>query len=332
MTDDFEDPGKTTVKRDNYGRYLLPECVIGPARKKELPFTRATTFAKSISDTFTLSQWSQRMVAKGIATRQDLRMAAATLDVTADRDQFNGICEDAKEAAAGKVAARLGSAIHAFTEQADRGEVVDAQEFTGHVDAYTATLSSFSIKVIPTMIERIVVCKQYSIAGKFDRIVMWGGRPVVLDLKTGKDLQYGWNEIAIQLWIYANADGVWDPVRWQWEAMPDGLRTDTALVLHLPAGRDADANVYEVDLEPAGKAVALCAAVREWRKYRHLATLLAPPAPGAPSQDWGERIRSAASKGDLLAIWGEMTPTERYQCKPAFVARSRVVAETEMAR
>jgi len=308
---------------------MLPECVLGPARKKEVPYTRATTFAKSISDTYILSQWSQRMVAKGIATRQDLRMAAATLDVTTDRDQLNGVCEDAKEAATAKVAARLGSAIHAFTEQADRVGQVDAQEFQPHVNAYTEALTAFNLEVIPTMIERIVVCNKYSIAGTFDRIVMWDGRPTVFDLKTGKDLQYGWQEIAIQLWIYANADGVWNPDRWLWEPMPDGLRTDKALVLHLPAGREPDAQVYEVALEPAAKAAALCAAVREWRKYRALATLLEPPAPGEPSHDWGARIRAASSKGELLALWGEMSPTERYQLKPAFQARTMAVTELE---
>jgi hypothetical protein len=59
-------------KPDRYGRYKLVDPATGEVR----PYTRATTFAKSISDTFTLSLWSQRMVAKGLAMRPDLVGAA----------------------------------------------------------------------------------------------------------------------------------------------------------------------------------------------------------------------------------------------------------------
>jgi hypothetical protein len=179
------------VRRDGYGRYMLPECTVGKARKQEVPFTRATTFAKSISDTYALSMWQQRMTAIGIAKRQDLRLAAATLHPTKDKDALNGVVEQAKEAAAAKSAARIGSAVHAFTEAADRGEELDAQEYAGHVDAYTERLTEFGLTIVPDMIERIVVWNKFSIAGTFDRVAYWQGRPIVLDLKTGRDLQSG---------------------------------------------------------------------------------------------------------------------------------------------
>lgn len=311
------------VKRDRFGRYLLPECNLGPAPRKEVPFTRATTFAKSISDTYTLSAWSQRMTAKGIAIRQDLRMAAATLDVKADKDALNDICEQAKEAANAKSAARLGSAMHAFTERLDRvglnpkGMTLDtqeaafaaAQEYEPNLRKYASTLRQYGIEVIPGMIERIVVWKRYSIAGTFDRLVKWNGRWVVLDLKTGRDLSYGWNEIAIQLAVYAHADGVWNPEAWRWEPMPDMDRT-TALVVHLPVvdqdQADPPCTVYQVDLQPALAACQLCYDVREWRRFRDLAVPLALPAPGQPSDDWSARLLACASEGELRRLWAEL--------------------------
>ena len=78
-----EDPVK--VERDGWGRYKLPH----PASGRKQAWTRATTFAKSISDTFALSQWSQRMALKGAALRPDLVSLAHSLDVKADREQLN---------------------------------------------------------------------------------------------------------------------------------------------------------------------------------------------------------------------------------------------------
>lgn len=305
------------VRRDRFGRYLLPPCTVGPASEKEVPFTRATTFAKSISDTYTLSAWSQRMTAKGIAIRQDLRMAAATMDVKADKDALNQICEQAKEAANAKSAARLGSAMHAFTERLDGGAPDDredafaaAQEYEPNLRKYESTLREFGITIMPRMIERIGVWKRYGIGGTFDRLGYWNGQPVVIDLKTGRDLTYGWNEIAIQLCVYAHFDGVWNPGTWTWEPMPAVSRT-TALVVHLPVvdqdQADPPCTVYEVDLQPALAACQLCYDVREWRRFRDLAVPLALPAPGQPSNDWSARLLACASEGELRRLWSDIT-------------------------
>lgn len=327
------------VKRDRFGRYLLPECTVGPAPKKEVPFTRATTFAKSISDTFTLSAWSQRMVAKGISIRQDLRLAAATMDVKADKDALNAVCEQAKEAANAKSAARLGSAVHAFTEKVDATEpdshdretaFRQAQEYEPNVRKYSATLAEFGITILPDMIERIVVWKRFSIAGTFDRLGLWQGQPIVLDLKTGRDLTYGWNEIAIQLCVYAHADGVWNPDLWRWEPMPDVSRTK-ALVVHLPVvDQDLDdppCTIYEVDLEPALAACQLCYDVREWRRMRDLAIPLAPPAPGTVSTDWAQRLMACASEGEMTRLWRDVAAPKSDLVRDAFQRRARELRE-----
>jgi hypothetical protein len=99
---------------------------------------------------------------------------------------------------------------------------------------------------------------------------MWRGRPVIGDLKTGRSLEYGWNEISIQLALYANADGIFDFTTGEYEPMPEGLDRSVGIVVHLPVGQ-AKATVYQVNLEQGYKAAVLAAAVRDWRKVRDLA-------------------------------------------------------------
>lgn len=254
-------------KPDGYGRYKLPH----PETGKPTAYTRATTFAKSISDTYTLSMWSQRMAAKGLTMRPDLYAAVAATDLD-DRNKLNKLVEDAKTTAGAKSGANLGTALHAFTEQLDRGEKVTAPApWDADVEAYRVALQRSDIKVIPGMIERIVLNGKFAIAGTFDRVVMWKGRPTIFDLKTGKDLEYGWNEISIQLALYANSEHVFDKETKKFETMPSDVDREIGLVCHLPVGK-ATATIYEVDLQAGYDAAYLCAEVRSWRKRRHLAT------------------------------------------------------------
>jgi hypothetical protein len=272
------------VRRDGYGRYLLPDP-FGRDARQELPWTRVTTFAKSISDTYTLSQWSQRMVAKGLGLRPDLFALAAATPVE-DKKTLDRVCEDAKEAAHARARAHLGTALHAFTEAVDRGETPEVPEpWDADVRAYSALVAECGFQF--PWIERIVCNPELGVAGTFDRIgrltrdvtivvgdrtvVLKAGTYVIVDLKTGRDLSYGWNEIAVQLYVYATSAGIWDPEAWAYEDMPDGLRMDVALVIHLPVG-EAKATLWAVDLEPARKAAQLCKDVREWRKTRNLAS------------------------------------------------------------
>lgn len=157
---------------DRYGRYKLTH----PATGKPVKWTRATTYAKSIADTYNLSMWSQRMTLKGAALRPDIVAAVATLDVKADRDRVNGLVEDAKKAAGVKVAANLGTALHAFTEDRDKvlvGQPVKAREIPEKllpsVDAYEALLREFGLVPVPGLIEFTTAVLQYEIAGTSDR-------------------------------------------------------------------------------------------------------------------------------------------------------------------
>jgi len=187
--------------------------------------------------------------------------------------------------------------------------------------AYQQAVVEAGLTYDPAHIERIVVVKQFEVAGTFDRLTCLSkplvmerpgrdplhlpvGTWLVADLKTGKDLQYGWNEIAIQLALYAHADGIWNGSAQAWEQMPPVDRR-TALVIHLPVGQ-AKATLYAVDIEAGWEAAAMCEQVRAWRKRRALAGAVAlggpSPAPVA-EPTYRDLISAARSKADLSAVW-----------------------------
>lgn len=378
MNDQFgsaTERGDDDVPRDRWGRYLLPH----PETGKKQAWTRSTTFAKSISDTFALSQWSQRMVAKGLTARRDLLAMATTLDVKADKDKLNQICEDAKAAAGNKVAANLGTALHSFSEAVDRGDMAVDDVPEPHRDdiaAYAAAMANAGVTVVPDMIEMQTVLPAFDVGGTFDRILSMANlkawfldklqalmpdRPVlesdevIGDVKSGQDLQYGWNEIAIQLLIYAlgaRNSGVWDKRRKVW-LPPRPVRVDFAIVMHVPVDQKT-ATLYVLDLTAAMEALDLCRAVRRWRKLRVLAT----PLEMAAVQDevavhdvavreghvhlptdnvgvevtglsWLERFQMAGSRGELSALFTAAVDAGVWSdaLKDAGVARLAVLEE-----
>jgi hypothetical protein len=317
------------IKRDHLGRYLLPAWP-RPDKVKLKPdgsepligWTRATTFAKSISDTFALSMWSARMAVKGLTLRPDLYALAAATPLH-DKDTLNKIVDDAKEAASARVAANMGTAMHAFTEAHDRGDtaVLDTMPPTMAPDlrAYTQLLHDHAISVEPEHIERVVIVPTYNVAGTFDRICHHNGEWKIMDLKTGRDLTYGWNEIAIQLALYANASMIWGLHAQQYIPMPL-VSTTEALVVHLPVGA-AQATLWTVDIAQGWQATEMCDAVRKWRKTRKIAEQIGiaettdratPPAVQVRPPTYAERLAKASTTAELSVVWREATAAGRW--------------------
>lgn len=274
------DLGQPAPKRDHYGRYLLPDPG-QPGATSELPWTRVTTFAKSISDNYGLGEWSERMVAKGVAIRPDLALKAAAAG-TDDTGTLREVAEKAKEAAGASSGSNLGTALHSFTERADRGETVKIPApYDQDVAAYQRALAAGGIRIVPELIERIVVVKRFHSAGTLDRAVRWDALDdpdelAIGDLKTAKGLDKpdakGWLEIAVQEAMYANADAVWDGITETYEPMPKISRT-RGLVFHLRPG-SGECALWEVNLEAGWEAAELCEQVRAARKRKSLAKLI----------------------------------------------------------
>ena len=64
--------------RDRYGRYLI----------EGVPHTRTTTITKTLTDAQALTNWKLRMVAKGLAQRDDLLSLASTTSLARHKEQY----------------------------------------------------------------------------------------------------------------------------------------------------------------------------------------------------------------------------------------------------
>jgi hypothetical protein len=290
---------------DHLKRYLLPDPVTGG---KDVPWTRVSTYAKSISDMYGLTQWEKRMVAKGIGLRSDLYALACATPIE-DRKQLDDLASQAKAAAEASRGANLGTALHSFTESLDRGlEPVVPAEWRADVDAYRAQMSRHNLQAVPEYIERVVVIPELNLAGKYDRLLRSaiGNYDLGLfvgDVKTTQRIEFSWMEIAVQLACYAHANHIWDPVTESYTPMP-AVDLKRAVVMHVPAGGGV-CDLYDIDIAKGWEVAQLCAQVRAARSFKSYAQPLAEQRSPEPVNGYADRLRTAASVGELSAIWKE---------------------------
>lgn len=330
----FADPPKqvpdveTKIKRDRYGRYIIPD----PETGKERSWTRATTHAKTISDTFRLHKWQERMVAKGLVMRPDL---FARVSVTDDRGELDDICEEAKTAAGSKIGANMGTALHGFTERLDRGEELRSlpASLKTAVDSYALALQTHNMYALREYIESVIICPDLGVAGRLDRIMTntgpvgrWeeSGARFIGDVKTAANIGYSWLEVSIQLAIYAHASLIWDPVNEKFLPFPEVDQFE-AVVMHMPVPSEGNAgytDLYRVDIAQGWQYALLAAEIRKARADKSLAQRIGEPITKRPvpvnstptGVDWRARIDEATCRADLSAIWreadsrGEWTP------------------------
>lgn len=337
MSDPFDAAGTEEVKFDRYGRYMLPHPTKGGGL---VPWTRVTTFARAAADDHLLQMWKQRMVVKGLAMRKDLYALAVSTPLE-ERATLNKVAKDAMEAAGASARANLGTALHGLTEVADQDpdEALAAapDELVPDIKAYLGLVRDAGLEFVAT--EQRVVNLTFGIAGTFDRLVRRQGEKgtFILDLKTGRSLDFGGLEFATQFACYATADYIWDgpPYPGTYRSMPADIRTDIAYLLHLPVG-EACPTLHEVQLDPGYEAAQVCAQVRRVRRYRYKDLVNeVPVAPRTDNTDhevidgevvqreidmspfeefWADKIRHAESRNDLSRIWraararGQWTP------------------------
>jgi hypothetical protein len=275
------------VARDRWGRPLIkPENGSG----KAVPYTRCTTYVGCLEDTFNLSKWQQRMVAIGLAARPDLLLAVSAH--SDDKRRLDGICEEAREAAAASSAATTGTALHRLAERLDRGEDLPVPEAArADLDAYRAATAGIDW----LHIETLTVHDGLQVAGTPDRVgVLGGSRAQVYDLKTG-GIEYGIGKIAMQLALYARSR-LYD--------VNTGARTDLdvdldrAVIIHLPAG-EGRCDLVEVDIAAGWEAVQLATQVRAWRARKDLARPVAATGLDLLTVE----ISKADSADALAALW-----------------------------
>lgn len=309
-------------KPDRWKRYRLPD----PETGAPTGYTRSTTFAKAMSDTYSLNVWGNRMVVEGLAKSDDIYAAACALDFE-DKDAVNAIAEKAKEFAGAKVGANLGTALHAYSEAVDRGEKINMPpKLRAKIAAWTTLLKRYNMEVVE--IERRVLHTRLDgigVAGTLDRVVRFTkdtvvtmkqgkkevkhtfkkGDMAILDLKTGKDLSYGWMEIAVQLVVYADANWMFvqpngPGTEWSYRLMYPEIDKNIALVVHIPAQSDgAHAVLYAVDLKFGREVAELAGLVRAARKRKNVAIAL-------------DMVEELAPAGEVIVV-----PSERAEAGQA---------------
>lgn len=258
-------------KRDQNGRYVIPD----PETGKERSWTRVSTIADTVEETYNLNGWKMRMAAVGLARRPDLlaRVAAVPDPTSYDgKRTLNALIEDAKEYAGSTTRSNLGTALHSFCESLDTGREVPhiPAPFDKDVAAYQAKLKEYRVEVSPNFVERICVIPELGAAGTLDRLVKVNGRIHIGDLKTGDDLSYAAGKISIQLACYSRARWIYDledETFCEWEDVDQ----DQALVIHLPAGQ-ARCELLWADLQAGWEAVQHCMWTRNWRGRKDLLT------------------------------------------------------------
>lgn len=251
-------------ERDRWGRYLLPHPETGELRA----WTRATTLANTLKDTYGLEKWGKRMLIIGLASRPDLMDLAYASDPD-DKQQLDTLAEDALKAAKTEIRANQGTALHKFTQRYDQGEVTRAPaKWENDLAAYIAIKEQYGILTHPRMCERMTVVPELEAAGTMDKVVKHNGVIKILDLKTGSTVEFSGLEIAMQLSIYAHGRGLWNMTESRWDDMPDVSLTE-GLVIHLPAG-EGTATLYSVDLAQGWEIAKTAYTVRNWRKSEEL--------------------------------------------------------------
>lgn len=260
--------------RNGRGQYLMAD-----ESGHVAPRTRATTFADTLANPFSLHQWKMRVVAKGMSLRPDLVAVAASTHIE-DKNTFAEVVAAAFDRGGGNDAARQGTALHAFVTGLSNGSLTENEvpaELIHDVHAYFRELARLGITEDTAYMERAVYNGTYDVGGTFDRIyTLADGSRVIGDIKTGSDLSFGEHEFAVQLALYANADIMFQQGSAELgEPMPD-VRKDFALIVHVPQGR-GEAHVERIDIGLGWWAARVCAEARTWRSTK---TIRTPYHPG----------------------------------------------------
>ena len=302
------------IKRDRFGRYLLPD----PHTGEEKPWTRVTTVAGTLDDTFGITDWRLRNAVYGLGLRDDLRDLAASADGPDDKKVLNDVVRQAEAAAASSRKANIGTALHGITQKIDRGDkdVRIPAEHRDRIIRYKTTVAQHRIEWIAEAIERVVVIPELGVAGQIDRIANWthSPLPIIGDLKTGS-IEYAKVKIAQQLGLYSRATHWWDGE--EMHPMPE-VNQDLALVVHLPAEGDDEPRVYSVNIAEGWRLVQQSMQVRGIRKDKgkHLFTEITAEAIPTPSANREEALRTrvkrivaAGHTAALKGLWDPSVPT-----------------------
>lgn len=267
------------TRRDQWGRYLIVPPTGGPP----VGYTRVTTVAKTLDNGGGLADWKAAMTASGIIMRRGLRaeweaLLAVHGDPWYDGDASKAECKRlvSECAAVGGANDRrqMGSSLHTITALVDLGKAPQhlTSETERDVDAYVNGLAAAHISVVPGAVELVTALDSYQVAGTFDRLAIVPGfdLPLIADLKTGANLEYSFQSIAVQLAGYSRGERLYqqgaakDGSQDHSQPMP-AVDQDWGLVLWLKAGEGVF-ELYLVDLTEGWHAFQQSMWARSWAR------------------------------------------------------------------
>lgn len=250
---------------------------------------RATTFNKAASDQNAISDWGKRNVLIGASLRPDLVAKAHGLTHETDTAALMSLVAQLETAAGAKVSSDIGTLIHELTEQwdADALDVKDVPAaYWPMLQLYAKTLREAGLRPVRGLIERTTYIPEYGgVVGTMDRVYYHerSGQYIIGDVKTGKTLKYGMDEIEVQEWIYAhgvNVSGVydWNTDTWrtpensaaQPEKRPLRVSEEWGVVIHMPVQGDDAGKCFLVraDLQRGRRHADVCHDVRTQRSNK----------------------------------------------------------------
>lgn len=331
-----EIPGRFRPQYNRYGQYQLPH----PTTGRPAAFSRATTIASTLDETYNLDMWIQRQLIKSVMEgvrlqmdlqsggrtptpeEQQLHEAMTTLWATDPGTQkFNQAADVVNNLQGGRDSSEFGTAVHAWLEAVDCGIVLPSKVpslFRDHVEAYREVLKRHALLPVPEYTERIV-CNDdngfggqpgETITGTLDRLfrVVSTGHLVLGDVKTTKanSLEWGALDFAIQLSIYRYASHMLKLDGSGWDPMPE-LHSDTAYLMHIPSDDPARSSCVALNMAFGREALQVAVYVRDLRrraKREGLTGVIPVPTPDALA--WAEArhaLQDISDPSELATIW-----------------------------
>lgn len=279
----------TEVRRNFRGQPLITP----PGGGTPVPYNRASSFGDVLDDEYHLNKWYQRMVARGIAERADLRLAVLATPPEdkskpeswnkAIKKKLNDLIKQAIEHAGGSRASTTGTALHGLTELIDLDEPLPVipPEYEADLAAYRAATARYEM----VHVEPFVVCDELKAAGSPDRFMndlrvpphteqRDGHAPETVfdplitgDLKTSARADFLFKH-CVQLAIYSRSV-LYDPATG--ERTPIDVDQDRGVIFHMPVGK-GQVDLYELDLQAGWEGALLAADVRKWRARKGILT------------------------------------------------------------
>jgi hypothetical protein len=302
----FGQHAEMDVPRDQWSRYELPDPRTG---EKTDGWTRATTFAATLAESYALQIYKQRQVVWGLSRRPDLITLASTISGPEDKKALGAIVDEAHIAAGTQGKANRGTAIHRACQASEQGRHHEVpEELRPHVAGYFEAIRAAGLQLLPEYVERTIIVDRYHVAGTVDNYVRCpDGRIRVLDKKTG-NLDYADIEFAVQLALYAHADAVYDYATRRYEAPPE-IATDYAIIAHIdPATGKTE--LQRVNIEWGWLWARTCAEVMDIRKTKHVITPYVPETVAtqnvfAPRADYWQSVANESDAADRAAAYDD---------------------------